>query len=397
MALILGRNSKKAFSLLGVLGFVALIDTSMITPIVASHARALGADPFWSGLVAGTYSLVALPMIVLSGHLSDVYGRRRMITLGLAGDLVVMVLYALSPSPPVLLSARILHAVFDSFIIPSALALIGDVFSKSVGRPLAFFWIFVAVAIVLGSGAATGLVSILGFQTVYAVIGVIVAACLVFALSGLPMAEGRYSRARGKTRLIAGYVDRVMISMLSVLSLYFIVGGVVGTLPTILIDNFGFDERGAAAQIGIFMVLSTAFSIPVFPIAARIAERKAPHLTLLLGLSASAASALFIEFGAGITVLRILSALIFGISLASIIFSSSFLVVTLPAEVRGLGSGLNQFATLLGVALSAPLTSLYVTTLGERGVFLLFGAVPSIAVAAIVSVAVRRLKIEPKA
>ncbi|MEM1967496.1 MAG: hypothetical protein QXO86_06475, partial [Nitrososphaerota archaeon] len=86
-----------------------------------------------------------------------------------------------------------------------------------------------------------------------------------------------------------------------------------------------------------------------------------------------------------------------GISLASIIFSSSFLVVTLPAEVRGLGSGLNQFATLLGVALSAPLTSLYVTTLGERGVFLLFGAVPSIAVAAIVSVAVRRLKIEPKA
>ncbi|MEM2010739.1 MAG: hypothetical protein QXE69_03130, partial [Nitrososphaerota archaeon] len=124
---------------------------------------------------------------------------------------------------------------------------------------------------------------------------------------------------------------------------------------------------------------------------------RAPHLTLLLGLSASAASALFIEFGAGITVLRILSALIFGISLASIIFSSSFLVVTLPAEVRGLGSGLNQFATLLGVALSAPLTSLYVTTLGERGVFLLFGAVPSIAVAAIVSVAVRRLKIEPKA
>jgi MFS family permease len=396
MVQVIGGYSKSVYAVLGAVGFVALIDTSMISPVIASHARALNADAFWAGLIAGSYSIIAIPMIVLAGYFSDILGRRRAMVMGLAGDLLAMTLYAVSPAPSILLAARILHAVFDSFIVPSALALIGDLFSKSVGRPLSFFWIFVAVAIVLGSGSSAGLVSTLGFHAVYAVIGALVVASLIATLRGLPSPPTSKNRVRGGARIGGVHARRVAVSMIGMLSMYLLIGGVVGTLPTILIDRFGLDERGAAAQIGLFMAVSTAVSIPIFPISARLAERRTPLVPLIIGLLASMTTALALEFGAGVTLTRVISSIIFGLALGTVIFSSSYLVVTLPQEVRGLGSGLNQSASLLGVALGAPLTSLYVATIGWEGFFILYGVIPPLAAALIVLSVWRRVARELK-
>jgi len=376
-----GVLSKTIYAVIGVMGFVALIDTSMISPIIAAHARELNAGEVLAGLIAGAYSIVAIPMIIISGMLSDLVGRVRLVRLGLAGDLAVMSLYAFAPTPQLLLAARILHAASDSFIVPSALALIGDLFSHGLGAPLALFWVFVALAIVLGSGLATALVSTLGFQAVYGSIGMLTAACLALTLTGrlsvLSMGGGGSRRLEG-WGLISRYRLRVALSMLSVFSLYIVIGGMIGVLPTLLIDRYGFEARGAAAQIGLFMALSTAASIPLFPLAARLAREKTPLFPLALGLAATILTSLMIEFGAGSTVTRLAAALVFGVALSSIIFASSYIVVALPGGVRGFASGLNQSATLLGVAVGAPLSSLYVGLLGGWGVFMIFGTAPAL-------------------
>ncbi|MEM2898468.1 MAG: MFS transporter [Nitrososphaerota archaeon] len=390
MVQVIGGYSKSLYTILGAIGFVALIDTSMISPIIASQARALNADAFLAGLIAGAYSLVAIPMIVLGGYLTDTFGRRRAMTVGLAGDLIAMTLYALSPSPQILLAARVLHAVFDSFIVPSALALIGDFFSKDVGRPLSLFWTFVTAAIIAGSGSASGLVSTLGFQTVYIVIGALVAVSLAATLAGLPTPPHSKPDRRGGTRIIRTYALRVSLSMLSILSMYLLIGGIVGTLPTMLIDRFGFDERLAAAQVGLFMALSTAVSIPIFPLSARLTKTRTPLLPLVMGQFASMATALVLEHGVGSLQLRLLASIIFGFALGAVIFSSSYLVVTLPQEARGLGSGLNQSASLLGVAIGAPLTSLYISTIGWTNVFTIFGALPPLATSLLIFIIRRR-------
>lgn len=384
MVQVISGYSKSLYAVLGTVGFVALIDTSMISPIIAAHARALNADPFWAGLIAGSYSIVAIPMIVLAGYLSDILGRRRAMVLGFSGDLLAMALYATSPTPGILLAARILHATSDSFIVPSALALIGDLFARDVGRPLSFFWIFVAISIVLGSGSSAGLVTTLGFPAVYAVIGALIAASLIATLMGLPAPPAHSYSTRARARISGAFARRVAVSVISMLSMYLLIGGVVGTLPTVLIDRFGLDERGAAAQIGLFMAISTAVSIPIFPVSARLAGRRTPLAPLTIGLLASMSTALALEFGAGLVLARIFSAIVFGLALGTIIFSSSYLVVTLPIESRGLGSGLNQSASLLGVALGAPLTSLYVAMIGWAGVFTLFGAIPPLVAAMLI-------------
>lgn len=384
MAVTFSRYSKTLYPILGAIGFVALIDTSMISPIIASYAKSLGADAALAGLIAGIYSLISIPMIVLSGFVSDVIGRRRSILFGLVGDLMAMILYLFSPSAGVLLATRILHAVFDSFIVPPTLALIGDLFSRSVAGPLSLLWIFMAAALIVGSGSASGLVSAIGFQAVFIVVAALISACIAITVRGLPLSEGGAYRGRAEARLIRLYAPRVAISMTSTFSMYLLIGAIVGTLPTILIDRFGLDERGAAAQIGVFMVISTSVSIPLFPLSARLAERKTPLIPLLAGLIASSAASLMLEFGAGSLLNRLLASIIFGVSLSTILLASSYLVVTLPKEVRGLGSGLNQSASLLGVAIGAPLTALYFITLGMSSLFIIFGATPPLVTAALI-------------
>jgi MFS family permease len=178
-------NYKAIYGRIGVLGFVALVDTSMISPVIASHARFLGADAVTAGVVAGLYSAVALPMIALSGLLSDRLGRRRLLAAGLAGDLLAMLTYMFASSPLHLLLARVAHAVCDSFIVPPALALLGDSFRERVAGPLSVFWVFVATAIVLGSGSASALVASLGFVGIYIVVTALLAVSLLM-VRGLP-------------------------------------------------------------------------------------------------------------------------------------------------------------------------------------------------------------------
>lgn len=372
-------NYKSLYSRIGVVGFVALIDTSMISPVVASYARSVGADAATAGLVAGIYSAIAIPMISLSGLISDRIGRKRLLAAGLAGDLIAMLSYALAASPLHLLLTRMLHAVCDSLIIPPALALLGDVFRVRVAGPLSIFWIFVAAAIVAGSGSASALVSAYGFWSVFAVVAALLLVSLI-SLRGLPSPTQRSGLKQPITHLLRRHWARIASSMTSILGMYLLIGAVVGSLPSMLIDRYGFTEPSAAAQIGIFIALSTAISIPVFPIAARVSARRTPLIPIYAGLTATITTALIMEYALGQVAGLFAAAALFSVALGSIIFSSSYLAVTLPAGVRGLGSGLNQSASLMGVALGAPLSATYVQASGHQGVFIVFGVLPAAAV-----------------
>jgi MFS family permease len=387
-------NYKAIYGRIGVLGFVALVDTSMISPVIASHARFLGADSVTAGVVAGLYSAVALPMIALSGLLSDRLGRRRLLAAGLAGDLLAMLTYMFASSPLHLLLARVAHAVCDSFIVPPALALLGDSFRERVAGPLSVFWVFVATAIVLGSGSASALVASLGFVGIYIVVTALLAVSLLM-VRGLPSPKPASSTTAPVTLLLRKNWARLAASMLTMLGIYLLIGAVIGSLSSLLIDRYGFAESVAAAQVGIFMALSTAVSIPFFPLSARAASSRTPLIPITTGLAATIATALVMEYAAGQTAGRLAASAAFGVSLGSIIFTSSYLAVTLPTRVRGLGSGLSQVSSLLGVALGAPLSAAYIHTAGHQGLFIVFGAVPALAALAFsVIVRERLLRVE---
>jgi len=351
--------SARAYAGIGAIGFVALIDTSMISPVIASYALSLGADDLTASVIAALYSMIAIPMSAVAGLVVDKIGRRGPLVAGLVADAAVMIGYLSSSSPVQLLLSRAAHAVADSFVVPSALAVIGDAFQQALGKTLAFFWTFVALAIVVGSGSATAIVSRFGFAGVFATVAVLIGAVSVYSLIAKPLTlHGKpVSEGSGKTSNTSGFAVTVAAASLSMLALYLVIGGVVGTLPSLLVRVAGMEERFAAAQIGIFMALSTGLSIPSFFASARIADRYSPFSSLLIGLIAVSISSALLQLGVEVSVLRLAAALVFSVALGFVFHGSSHAVLQLPRDVRGKASGILNAFGLLGVAVGAPLTA----------------------------------------
>jgi len=349
----------KTYAGIGAIGFVALIDTSMISPVIASYALSLGADGLTASVIAALYSIIAIPMSAVAGFVVDRIGRRGPLVAGLLADAAVMIGYLSSSSPHQLLLFRAAHAAADSFVVPSALAAIGDAFQQVLGRTLAVFWTFVALAIVIGSGSATAIVSRFGFAGVFATVAAVIAFVAAYALTARPvLLHGGAIRDDGeRVRDMSTVAVPVMAASLSMMALYLVIGGVVGTLPSLLVSVAGMEERSAAAQIGLFMALSTGLSIPSFFASARISSRYSPFTSLVIGLLAVSISSALLQLSIARAEPRLAAALVFSAALGFVFHGSSHAVLQLPREVRGRASGILNAFGLLGVAVGAPLTA----------------------------------------
>ncbi len=351
--------SARAYAGVSAVGFVALIDTSMISPVIASHALSLGADALTASVIAALYSVIAIPMSAVAGWVADRVGRRGPLIAGMLADSAVMIGYLTSSSPYQLMLFRVAHAVSDSFVVPSALAAIGDAFQQALGRTLAVFWTFVAIAIVVGSGSATALVSRTGFVGVYATVAAIIAAVAVYSLTAKPLSVhgGAVRDGSGKVRGFSGFAVPVMAASLSMMTLYLVIGGVVGTLPSLLLEGEVTDERAAAARIGLIMALSTGLSVPSFFASARVSSKSSPYTSLIVGLLAVSISSTLLQLSVERPERWLAAALAFSVALGFVFHGSSHAVLMLPREVRGRASGILNASGLLGVAVGAPLTA----------------------------------------
>lgn len=79
-----------------------------------------------TGLLTGTYILAIFLFAPLWGRLSDGWGRRPVILLGLTGFATTVALFALVESLPLLYLGRFLDGMFAAAIAPVAYALVGD-------------------------------------------------------------------------------------------------------------------------------------------------------------------------------------------------------------------------------------------------------------------------------
>jgi EmrB/QacA subfamily drug resistance transporter len=92
------------------------------------------------------YLLSLSTLLILAGALTDVYGRRRMFMLGLAGFGITSALCGLAPSLEILVVLRVLQGIAGAFLVPGSLALITANFSGPLQGRAFGIW----------SGAASG-------------------------------------------------------------------------------------------------------------------------------------------------------------------------------------------------------------------------------------------------
>src|SRR5579862_2288252 len=118
--------SKKTLTLIAtILGSgVVFLDGTIVNLALPKISVGLGAhfsDLQW---IADGYLLSLSSLILLGGSLGDIFGRKRIYLIGLAGFGTVSLLCGLSPSVGFLIGFRILQGVFGALLVPGGLAII---------------------------------------------------------------------------------------------------------------------------------------------------------------------------------------------------------------------------------------------------------------------------------
>src|SRR5215216_1322908 len=123
-------DAKRGALVAAILGSaVVAVDATVVNVALPTIANDLGGGLAGQQWVANAYLLTLSSLILVSGSLADIYGERRVFTLGVAG--FGSLLCAVAPTVELLVVARALQGVSGALLTPASLAIIVAVFPES--------------------------------------------------------------------------------------------------------------------------------------------------------------------------------------------------------------------------------------------------------------------------
>jgi EmrB/QacA subfamily drug resistance transporter len=140
-------------AVLGIAQLMVVLDATIVNIALPSAQHALGFSDDSRQWVVTAYALAFGSLLLLGGRVGDLFGRKRVFIVGLAGFAIASALGGAAQSFGVLVGARALQGVFGALLAPAALSLLTTTFTEPSERAKAF-GIFGAIA---GGGAAIGL------------------------------------------------------------------------------------------------------------------------------------------------------------------------------------------------------------------------------------------------
>ncbi|MFC4943998.1 MFS transporter [Pseudonocardia sp. GCM10023141] len=114
----------------GVMGATVmdLLDSTVVGVAAPAIRADLGGSYATMQWMAAGYTLALAVLLLVGGRLGDMFGRRRMLLVGVAGFTAVSLLCALAWNPEVLAGARIAQGAFGAVMLPQGFGLLRDIF-----------------------------------------------------------------------------------------------------------------------------------------------------------------------------------------------------------------------------------------------------------------------------
>jgi EmrB/QacA subfamily drug resistance transporter len=177
--------------------FVAALDATVVNVALPAIERDLGGGLAGQQWVSNAYLLTLGSLILVGGSLGDIFGARRIFTIGVAGFGVVSVLCALAPSIEVLVAGRALQGVFGALLTPSALAVIVANFPPDQrGGAIGSWTAWGGIAMVIGPLLGGWLIDVATWRWIFAINVPFVLATVVIVRMAVPARERELPTAR---------------------------------------------------------------------------------------------------------------------------------------------------------------------------------------------------------
>lgn len=119
--------SRKPLFVLFIALFTVMMGFGVVIPAMPYYARTLHGDAVFIGAMMASYSLAQFLVAPLWGRLSDRYGRKPFLIIGLLGFAISFLWFGLANSLGGLLAARTLGGLLSAAAMPAAFAAVSDV------------------------------------------------------------------------------------------------------------------------------------------------------------------------------------------------------------------------------------------------------------------------------
>jgi EmrB/QacA subfamily drug resistance transporter len=146
--------------------FMVILDGTVLFVAFPSIGRSFpavsAANLSW---ILNAYTIVYGALLVPAGRIADRLGRRRVFLWGVALFGLASLACGLAPSPPFIISARVLQAIGGALLTPSSLALVLNAFPRSKRSVAVSLWAAVgALAAAIGPSAGSGIIQLGGWR-----------------------------------------------------------------------------------------------------------------------------------------------------------------------------------------------------------------------------------------
>lgn len=407
---------------LGVL--IAQIDTSVVNLAVKEIGASLDAGVTALQWIVDAYNLVYASLLLTAGTLADLYGRRRIFSLGILLFAIGSLVCSLAPNAAVLIAGRALAGLGAALEIPTSLAILTVAYQDTKRRTQALgLWASCnGLAFIVGPTLGGVLVDSFGWRSIFLLIVPVCVLALVLTARSVPESEdpmGRRLDTPGQVLAIAalgalslGVIEGPRWGWESIDSVVAFVGSAASAVLFVLRQNGScgalvplamFKNRVFSASLGIaatmtFGMYAMLFLMPLYlqagrgdgalgaavellpmsvafvivsQLSGKIANAYGPRLPMTLGMS---------MMGAGLFVLALipLSHSLLLIETALLVIGcglglntapvNAVAVANVPAARSGTASGLINTARMVGATLGvAVLGAIFAVFAGDSG------------------------------
>jgi EmrB/QacA subfamily drug resistance transporter len=170
---------------------IVFVDQTVVNVALPALRADLDASLAGQQWVVEAYLLLLASLILVGGSLGDLYGRRRIFAIGVAGFGGASLVCAVAPSIEVLVGARALQGAFGALLVPSSLAIITTIFGPGERAAAIGSWTAgTSAAIAVGPPLGGLLVDLLSWRVIFAMNVPFVLVCLWLIARAVPECPG---------------------------------------------------------------------------------------------------------------------------------------------------------------------------------------------------------------
>ncbi len=373
-------TTSRSFALICTVGIFCFISYNMVRmPALSLFAESLGASPERIGLIVSVSTLTGVLLKLPSGALSDIYGRRLLLRIGVVAFGLPPFLYPFITNLDALTALRFLHGFATAIFAPSALATVAELYRERRGAALGTYTACTQSGSLLGPFLGGYLIHAAGFSTAFVTAGVFGCIGMVLFYS-LHLNVAVPQRKEQGTAVVLSEMwkgfaavaknNKVLITSMTDAAKMIANGALMAFLPL-----YGVSAGLNPGEVGLLFSIQAGTSFFSKPIMGRISDRVGRQPLIILGLLICAGTFVCIPHVSMFPFLLMLSAG-FGFGEAVVSSSSSALVAD-SSEFKRLGAGMGMQGTIMDIGhASGPLLAgLLIARMSYGGAFMVIAGI----------------------